>query len=90
MVSRAQRANRLAPGPQGKLAFHALPTIVRVLERHGRSLEGADDTPPEAASEQPVLASCDAASARDAQDSMARGTPSTPLTMASVSIDYRP
>jgi hypothetical protein len=40
---------------------------MRVLERHGRSLEGADDTPDELAAEQPVLASCYAASAADVQ-----------------------
>jgi hypothetical protein len=70
-------------GDQGELAFHPLPApsadevaevaarthagIVRVLERHGRSLESADDTPDELASEQPVLASCYAASAGDLQ-----------------------
>ncbi len=39
--------------------------IVRV--RHGRSLEGTGDAPHEAASEQPVLAACFAASASDLQ-----------------------
>ena len=40
---------------------------MRVLERHGRSLESVDDTPDELAAEQPVLASCYAASASDVQ-----------------------
>jgi hypothetical protein len=68
---------------EGELVLHPLPApsaeevaqgaawthagIVRVLERHGRSLEGADDTPHEGASEEPVLAACYAASASDAQ-----------------------
>jgi hypothetical protein len=67
----------------GKLRFHELgaPTgeevlevarstherLVRVLERHGRSLEGFDETPDTLAAEQPVLASCYAASAADVQ-----------------------
>ena len=68
---------------QAELVFHPLPApsaeevaeiaarthagIMRVLERHGRSLEGADDTLDELAAEQPVLASCYAASAADVQ-----------------------
>jgi hypothetical protein len=66
---------------QGALSFHALSApsgedvvqvaawthvvIVRVLERHGRSLEG--DAPEVLAQEQPVLASCYGASAADVQ-----------------------
>jgi hypothetical protein len=42
-------------------------TIARVLERHGRSLEGASDAPDPMADEQPVLASCYGASAADVQ-----------------------
>ena len=41
--------------------------IARVLERHGRSLEGTSDTSDELALEQTVLASCYAASAGDVQ-----------------------
>jgi hypothetical protein len=68
---------------QGALAFHALcepsgedvaqvaawthAAIVRVLARHGRSLEGASDAPDAMALEQPVLASCYGASAADVQ-----------------------
>jgi len=68
----------------GALAFHALDApsaqdvaevaalahtcLVRVLLRHGRSLEGlADDTADPLGTEQPVLASCYAASAGDVQ-----------------------
>ena len=67
----------------GALTFHALsePTaqhvmevaaathrrLVRVLERHGRSLEGIDDAQDSLALEQAVLASCYAASAGDLQ-----------------------
>lgn len=68
---------------QGELVFHPLPApsaeeialvagrthagIAAVLERHGRSLHGSDDAAEETASEQPVLASCYAASAGDLQ-----------------------
>ncbi|MCZ7680805.1 MAG: transposase [Sandaracinaceae bacterium] len=68
---------------EGELIFHPLPApsaeevaqvaawthagIVRVLERHGRSLDGQGDTPHEGASEEPVLAACYAASASDMQ-----------------------
>src|SRR5690606_42103018 len=68
---------------QAELVFHPLPApsaeevaeiaarthagIMRVLERHGRSLEGADDTQDELAAEQPVLAPCYAASVADLQ-----------------------
>lgn len=68
---------------QGELSFHPLPApsaeevaevaaetharIVRVLARHGRSLDGVDDAPDELASAEPVLASCYAASAGDVQ-----------------------
>jgi hypothetical protein len=68
---------------QGALAFHALgepsaddvaqvaawthAAIVRVLERHGRSLEGVSDTEDEIAHEQPVLASLYGASTTDVQ-----------------------
>jgi hypothetical protein len=68
---------------QGALAFHALrepsgedvaqlaawthAAIVRVLARHGRSLEDASDAPDAIAQEQPVLASCYGASAADVQ-----------------------
>jgi len=70
-------------GEDGALAFHALgapsgehvaqvaawthAAIVRVLERHGRSLDGVSDAPDPIAEEQPVLASCYGASAADVQ-----------------------
>lgn len=41
--------------------------LVRVLERHGRALEGEGDAPDALAAEEPVLASCYAASAADVQ-----------------------
>jgi len=41
--------------------------IARVLAAHGRSLDGLADEPPELAHDQPVLASCYAASAADLQ-----------------------
>ena len=63
--------------------FHALPepsaaevaqvaewthaSLVRVLARHGRSLEGVEDTPDRLRDEEPALASCYAASAADVQ-----------------------
>jgi hypothetical protein len=69
--------------PSGALAFHALgaPTfeevqqvaawthagIERVLRAHGRTLDGIGDEPAEFTHEQPVLASCYAASAADVQ-----------------------
>ena len=69
--------------PSGALAFHALdaPTfeqgqqvaawthagIERVLRAHGRALDGLGDEPAELTHEQPVLASCYAASAADVQ-----------------------
>ena len=69
--------------PSGALAFHALdaPTfeevqqvaewthagIERVLRAHGRTLDGMGDEPAELTHEQPVLASCYAASAADIQ-----------------------
>lgn len=70
-------------GEDGKLAFHPLaaPTaqdvaevaaltaarLRRVLQKHGRSLDEADEVEDTLASEQPVLASCYAASAGDVQ-----------------------
>lgn len=69
--------------PSGVLAFHALgaPTfdevqqvaqwthvgIERVLRAHGRTLDGMSDEPAELTHDQPVLASCYAASAADVQ-----------------------
>lgn len=41
--------------------------MLRVLERHGRSLEGVSDAPDTFADDQPVLASCYGASAADVQ-----------------------
>jgi len=41
--------------------------IARVLRAHGRSLDGLGDDPPELTHDQPVLASCYAASAADLQ-----------------------
>lgn len=68
---------------EGELAFHALAepsaeevaqgaawthaALVRVLQRHGRSLEGVQDAPDTLRREEPVLASCYAASAADLQ-----------------------
>ncbi len=68
---------------EGELVFHALPepsaeevaqvaewthaSLVRVLARHGRSLEGVEDTPDRLRDEEPALASCYAASAADVQ-----------------------
>ena len=68
---------------QGALVFHALPPpsgdevaevaawthagLLVVLERHGRSLEGPSDQGDALVHEQPVLASCYAASAGDVQ-----------------------
>lgn len=70
-------------GTDGALRFHPLdpPThddvlevatltharTVRVLDRHGRCLEGIDDAPDVLGHEQPALASCYAASAGDLQ-----------------------
>ncbi|MCP4240350.1 MAG: hypothetical protein GY772_07275, partial [bacterium] len=42
-------------------------SLLRVLERHGRSLEGVSDAPDAFADDQPVLASCYGASAADLQ-----------------------
>jgi len=69
--------------PRGALVFHALPApsgeevagvaawthaaLLRVLERHGRSLDGADEPTDALVHEQPGLASCYAASAGDMQ-----------------------
>jgi hypothetical protein len=69
--------------PSGALEFHALgaPTfeevqqvaewthakIERVLQAHGRTLDGVGDEPAELTHDQPVLASCYAASAADVQ-----------------------
>ena len=63
--------------------FHALPepsaeevaqvaewthaSLVRVLARHGRSLDGVEDAPDRLRDEEPALASCYAASAADVQ-----------------------
>ncbi len=68
---------------EGKLVFHALPepsgeevaqvaewthaALVRVLARHGRSLDGVEDAPDRLRDEEPALASCYAASAADVQ-----------------------
>ncbi len=68
---------------EGELVFHALPepsaaevaqvaewthaSLVRVLARHGRSLEGVEDTPDPLRDEEPALAWCYAASAADVQ-----------------------
>jgi hypothetical protein len=69
--------------PSGALAFHALGApsfdevvqvaqwtharIVKVLLAHGRTLDGLGDEPAELTHDQPVLASCYAASAADLQ-----------------------
>ncbi len=68
---------------EGELVFHALPepsgeevaqvaewthaSLVRVLARHGRSLDGVEDAPDRLRDEEPALASCYAASAADVQ-----------------------
>jgi len=68
---------------QGELQFHPLPeptgeevaqvaawtheALLRVLARHGRSLEGVDESPDAIVHDQPVLASCYAASTADLQ-----------------------
>lgn len=68
---------------EGTLTFHALPepsaeevaqvaewthaALVRVLARHGRSLDGVEDAPDTLKDEEPALASCYAASAADVQ-----------------------
>jgi len=70
-------------GESGTLAFHALGTptfeevqqvaawtharIARVLRAHGRTLDGLGGEPPELTHDQPVLASCYAASAANLQ-----------------------
>ena len=68
---------------EGELVFHALPepsaeevaqvaewthaSLVRVLARHGRSLDGVEEAPDRLRDEEPALASCYAASAADVQ-----------------------
>jgi hypothetical protein len=68
---------------EGEFLFHALPepsaddvaqlaewthaALVRVLARHGRSLDGCEDAPDALRDEEPALASCYAASAADMQ-----------------------
>ena len=68
---------------EGDLVFHALPepsaeevaqvaawthaSLVRVLARHGRSLDGVEEAPGPLRDEEPALASCYAASAADVQ-----------------------
>ena len=68
---------------EGDLVFHALPepsaeevaqvaawthaSLVRVLARHGRSLDGVEEAPDPLRDEEPALASCYAVSAADVQ-----------------------
>ncbi len=64
------RFHALGP-PSGKevleVARWTYERLLVVLERHGRSLDGTDETPDTLAAVQPVLASCYAASAADVQ-----------------------
>jgi hypothetical protein len=67
-VQRCDASLRLNPHFHTQVARWTHARLVKVVARHGRSLDGADDGGADAlVSEQPVLASCYAASAADVQ-----------------------